>query len=850
VVALALSATGKRRAALDCVVAGEALANDAEPRARLAGARGYVLAADDPEAAFAAYRAAADYATRAGAVLEEASYLTSAAALAVDEGFLDEAAQTAERAALLWDALGRPGHAARAWLARAAAFATARLPDETLLAAERAEAAADLAGDDLAAAYAALAIADVAEPASELGRAAAARARARVEGASAGDRLRVAARRLRHGDVAETELERLDRAASDPEVAAGPRLEWWGARAVTTDRFRSRGEAVVRALVALASARAPIASRGPALAAGAELAARAGLGDPVSRLSSELRRVADALVSRAGRPFDDAVRHLDWVARAQDPAIDRAEGPLEREQAARLEQLVRSLGSTEDVGDLLRQVLDALVAWTGVERGLLLLRDEGGSLVPRAARNLAQRDLVGEQLALSQSLATSALESLEPVVAVDAAGELPTVHRSVHTLRLRSVLAVPLLVRGDALGVVYLDDRVRRGAFGQRELAWVKTLASLAAAMIATALRAERSAEDARTALGDKGHLERALAERDAHVLVLEQELGRTQGKPRGVRPAFDAIVAESEPMLKTLAIVDRTAAAGIPVLLMGESGSGKELFARAIHEASPRSKKPFVSENCSAIPETLLESALFGHVKGAFTGADRPRVGLFEAADGGTLFLDEVGEMSLAMQAKLLRVLEDGVVRPLGTERSRKVDVRLVAATLRNLEAMVAAKTFREDLYYRISTLTVRIPPLRERASDIPLLVRHFLDKHAGTAAPRGRSEITKAALRRLVDHAWPGNVRQLENEIRRAIVMSEGIIDVGHLSPELADPTKPAAADLGLDVKKRVDLLESDLVREALRRTHGNQTKAAKLLGLSRFGLQKMIKRLAIKA
>src|SRR5690606_4104598 len=181
------------------------------------------------------------------------------------------------------------------------------------------------------------------------------------------------------------------------------------------------------------------------------------------------------------------------------------------------------------------------------------------------------------------------------------------------------------------------------------------------------------------------------------------------------------------------LGLVERIAPTDIPVLLQGESGSGKELVARAIHRASARAARPFVGENCGALPETLLESALFGHVKGAFTGADRPRVGLFEAADGGTLFLDEVGEMSLGMQTKLLRVLEDNLVRPVGATRTRQVDVRIIAATNRDLSRMVTEGTFREDLFYRLHVVSLEIPPLRSRPDDVSLLVDHFLEKHAG---------------------------------------------------------------------------------------------------------------------
>ncbi|HTN91080.1 MAG TPA: sigma-54 dependent transcriptional regulator [Sorangium sp.] len=279
-------------------------------------------------------------------------------------------------------------------------------------------------------------------------------------------------------------------------------------------------------------------------------------------------------------------------------------------------------------------------------------------------------------------------------------------------------------------------------------------------------------------------------------------------------------------------------------VLIVGESGTGKELVARAIHQNGPRAAHPFVTENCGAIPEGLLESALFGHVRGAFTGAERPRAGLFEVADRGTLFLDEIGEMSLGMQTKLLRVLEDGLVRPLGSERARKVDVRVIAATHRDLEALVRARAFREDLLYRLNIITIRVPPLRERATDVPLIVQHLISKHS-----RGPIRVTRGAMERLSAHGWPGNVRQLENEIRRALVLCDGTIDREHLSSDVAHGGGGAApGDLGLNVRARIDALETELVREALDRTRGNQTQAAKLLGLSRFGLQKMIKRLAI--
>ncbi|WP_437514491.1 sigma 54-interacting transcriptional regulator [Sorangium sp. So ce1099] len=899
---------GDTARALSEVARGEALASSVEELARMAAVRGYAWHASDPERAHASFSAAADYAVRAGAVVEEATYRTGEAAAAVDLGDLGGAIATSTRAALLWEHLGRPAQGARALLACAAAYATAGLAHETCRMAEDAIARARDAGDTRAEAYALWAIADVAAArgegaaSAELGshegaRAAAARAAALLAGGPAEDALRAAARLLRHGagEIDGARVDELDELASSPEIGAAARLDWWGARAARAlaardgggataadhvggataadhvgdaiaagagpgGAARPAGEGGVRdralaALAALAGARAPLASRGPALAAAHALAVRTGQTDVAHRVLAALaeaarelcRRNADAgsagasAASPAAPELSGAVRSLPWVARAR--ALP--ESGLGPEQARDLEALVGALGERERLAPLLDRVVDALVLWTGVERGLLLLPAPNGRLVPRAARNLARSQLGAEQLELSQTLARRALEAREPVIAVDAAGELPSVHRSVHALKLRSVLAVPLIARGEALGVVYLDDRVRRGAFGAQELRWARAIASVAALAIADARaqvelrRAARRAERASSRLADE--LSRREAELDAAAL----ELARARGG-RDTRYRYDAIVGESEPVRAMLRLVDRVTASEVPVLISGESGSGKELVARAIHQNGPRAAHPFVTENCGAIPEGLLESALFGHVRGAFTGAERPRAGLFEVADRGTLFLDEIGEMSLGMQTKLLRVLEDGLVRPLGSERARKVDVRVIAATHRDLEALVRARAFREDLLYRLNIIMIRVPPLRERATDVPLIVQHLISKHS-----RGPIRVTRGAMERLSAHGWPGNVRQLENEIRRALVLCDGTIDREHLSPDVAHGGGGAApGELGLNVRARIDALETELVREALERTRGNQTQAAKLLGLSRFGLQKMIKRLSIDA
>jgi two-component system response regulator AtoC len=293
------------------------------------------------------------------------------------------------------------------------------------------------------------------------------------------------------------------------------------------------------------------------------------------------------------------------------------------------------------------------------------------------------------------------------------------------------------------------------------------------------------------------------------------------------------ALVGSGEAMTKLQGTIRIVAPTRTTVLIRGESGTGKELVARAIHEASPRRARKFVAVNCAAIPAPLLESELFGHVRGAFTDAVRDKPGLFEEADGGTLFLDEVGELPLPLQVKLLRALQESEIRPVGGAESIKIDVRLVAATLRDLEVEVAQGRFREDLYYRLNVLPVMVPALRERVEDIPELARWFAAKHG---ARHGRViELGDDAIEALVARAWPGNVRELENVIERALVLSEGpAIDV-----ELFGTARPQNLQNGgddeLSIKKATRSLEQELIRRALGVTQGNRTNAAKLLEIS---------------
>ena len=323
----------------------------------------------------------------------------------------------------------------------------------------------------------------------------------------------------------------------------------------------------------------------------------------------------------------------------------------------------------------------------------------------------------------------------------------------------------------------------------------------------------------------------------------LRSEVARLSDELVALRGA-DGIVGHSPALSEVVAVARKVGKHPSTVLVTGESGTGKELVARLVHASSPRAAAAFVAVNCAAIPEPLLESELFGHARGAFTGATQERRGLFEEASGGTLFLDEIGELPLSLQVKLLRVLQEGEIRRVGDNASRAVDVRVVAATSRDLEAEVAAARFRADLYYRVNVVRLQLPALRERREDIAELARHFAARHAARlkmSAP----VITAAAMRALLEYPWPGNVRELENVIERALVLTDDArVDVAQLPQEIvhANPAQPvpnggSAAGVAhdLSVKRRTESLERELIAQALERTGGNRTRAAQLLDLS---------------
>ncbi len=574
-----------------------------------------------------------------------------------------------------------------------------------------------------------------------------------------------------------------------------------------------------------------------------------------ARCASKLR-----LSDHAGALARSAVQLIHWT-RAQTPAIHRPEetsllkemkmiadtdsaaskSPFE----ASWEHLVRinaRLNSEVRVGRLLDMIMDAAVDITGAERGFLLIVNGADDLEVRSARNMDQQSLVPGERSFSRTVAKRAFTLGEPVLTTDASEDERFHDRlSVVNLNLRYIVAVPLRVRGTVIGTIYLDSR-RGGRFDDGRIALLEALATQAAIALTNArLRAENRQRQQR--------IERLNRELESELKTREGELARVRGELEKrtdeliTKYRYDDIVARSKPMAEVFRVLDKVVDGDVPVILEGESGTGKELAARAIHFNGRRKRKAFVAENCAAIPETLLESVLFGHVKGAFTGAVSDNRGLFVEADGGTLFLDEIAEMPLSMQTKLLRVLQDGEVRPVGGARTVRVDVRILVASNMGLQARVKQGSFREDLFYRLNVIRIELPPLRKRREDIPLLADHFIQKHRG----RKRKQISKAAIEALMDFHWPGNVRQLENEIIRALVLSGDVIDFSHLSEEIvSDVSRLSEATIDLDMSRQVDRLKRRLIAAALKRTEGNQTAAAKLLGVSRYGLQKMMTRL----
>ena len=505
----------------------------------------------------------------------------------------------------------------------------------------------------------------------------------------------------------------------------------------------------------------------------------------------------------------------------------------------RLRQILainRRLNSSLEVDAVLEAALDAAIELTSAERGFVLLQARAGGWDVACARNFDREEVDRSHMKFSQGIAAQALESGEPVVSFDAQrDDRFRESGSVHAMRLKSVVAVPIMELSGTRGALYLDNRFQGGRFGSEDVALLAGFADQVALAMRNARLHSELQEKTRELQQRTLELETLASGQTETIAHLEHEV-RARQDALELRYDHGRLVAQSQEMRQLLHTLDRVLDSELTVLITGESGTGKELIARSIHFNGPRSKRRFVALNCAAIPEALLESQLFGHVRGAFTGADRDHRGLFVQADGGTIFLDEVGEMPLAMQAKLLRVLQERRVAAVGaTAEPTSIDVRVVCATNRDLAAEVAAGAFREDLYYRLAVVPVRVPPLRHRGDDFPALTTALLEELSPGRAPR----ITQEAFSALVAHSWPGNVRELRNVLARASLMCDGDV-IRRRDVQLTAPTSPPPDP---------EITEATRLRQALIAARWNVAEVSRALGIPRNTLYRKLRRHGIE-
>jgi transcriptional regulator with GAF, ATPase, and Fis domain len=604
------------------------------------------------------------------------------------------------------------------------------------------------------------------------------------------------------------------------------------------------------------------------LSAASALHGQLGASMMAARKAREAAELIEQLASRVPREAREAFLAeprrravLTQASELANPASTAGEsrahgGGLDEPRFARLLELIKRLARERDLPRLLERITDAAVDLSGAERGFVLLVDAAGQLAPHTVRSSG-----GEQadphVAFSRSIAEAVLIDGEPIVTVNARDDRRlNEFMSVHKLMLKSVACIPISGPLGVVGVLYLEHRLRAGRFQEDDIDLLVAFADQAAIALENArlwsenqTRSEELEAQANELSRAKSEIERLLEARTEELEQVRRDLGRARAELSG-QHLRHGIVGQSACMRRVFALIERVADSTVPIVVEGESGTGKELVARAIHFSGARKKAPFVALNCAALPEHLLESELFGHVRGAFTGADRDKRGLFAQAEGGTIFLDEFADMPPRMQLDLLRVLQERCIRPVGADSDTPIDVRIIAASNRPLKQLVATGRLREDLYYRMSVVEIKLPALRERADDIPLLCDHLLARIATAAGGRAR-KLSRAALDRLLVSELPGNVRQLEHLLTSASMMAEGALiepgdlglDAPVLDDDLVQPTARALddtaepphtdnpADLqGFKTRERRRILD------ALEQHGWNRAKAATALGMPR--------------
>lgn len=464
----------------------------------------------------------------------------------------------------------------------------------------------------------------------------------------------------------------------------------------------------------------------------------------------------------------------------------------------RLAEFSERLNGLQSVQEQLETLVDAVIEATNASKGFVVLLKSGEPMVT-IARNMQQKNLPDAVHQLSDSILAKVIETRKPLIVSDAVND--TMFRgseSVMNLKLSSVMCAPLISQGQLLGIIYVGNDNVVSLFTEANLDVLQVFAAQGALLLQNALLRDELKSD-----------------RDQLAERLDDK-------------RFGDIIGSCPGLLEVYRRVEKVAVTDISVLITGETGTGKELIAREIHRRSPREKGPFVVLNCGAIPENLMESELFGHVRGAFTGAVATRPGKFQLAHGGTLFLDEIGEMPLALQVKLLRALQERVVMKVGDTKSERVDIRVLAATNRELEQEIQNGAFREDLFYRLNVVNLHLPPLRERGDDVIVVAKFLLQKYAPEFGPTVKG-FTPNALVAMRKYSWPGNVRQLENRLKKALVLCDRTLigpDDLDLGEEGAEPIIPLA--------QAREEFQRAYVMETLERNGGNRTKTARDLGV----------------
>jgi transcriptional regulator with GAF, ATPase, and Fis domain/serine/threonine protein kinase len=498
-------------------------------------------------------------------------------------------------------------------------------------------------------------------------------------------------------------------------------------------------------------------------------------------------------------------------ARRDLATLNRSE-MVSRKMLAALSDIGQKLATSLDLDELLQRTLDLAIENVHAERGMIFLRDEGSGELRLACARGMDRQSLGEVESFSRTVVRQVAEG-RTLLTIDVGSDpLLSGYQSLVLHEIKSILCVPMRSRGVVAGVIYLDTQRAAQLFTDKERAFVESFAGQAAVAIENArLFGRMQDENSR----------------------LRQEI---EGRSR-----FAGLVGSGPAMRGLTRLIAGVLDSDCNVLITGESGTGKELVARALHHHGPRAGARFVAIDCGALPETLLEAELFGYARGAFTGADRDRGGLIEEAHGGSLFLDEITNTSVALQARLLRVLQEREVRRVGENRPRQVDVRVIAATNADLEILMREGRFRRDLYYRLNVVTIAVPPLRERREDIPLLVEHFLERRAGAGEPRKR--LGPGVLEALMGHDWPGNVRELDNVIERLSILSSGPFITFQDLPIDLRPPSPGARGTDTHPTDGRKTGEQMMIEEALKRFAGDKAKAARFIGWNR---QKLYRRM----